>query len=134
MVNVVGVVEFTQREKLELIENNGELKDINYYYPSNEVPRINVLRVLDDKEVEQHGLDFKTKLLKQELDFGKTREKILEVFSKFCSPKYAQFLLYSIVNNSQRMGFYISGENLEPLLRHLLPHIVLVDVRIPFKQ
>lgn len=43
-------------------------------------------------------------------------------------------MLYSLVNNAQRMSMYISGENLYPLLKHLLPFIVKVDVKIPFKQ
>lgn len=45
-MNVVGIVEFQKTEKLELIESNSELKDLSYYYPPGEVPRINVISVL----------------------------------------------------------------------------------------
>jgi hypothetical protein len=109
------------------------LKNYNDYYSAKEVPRIHVIAVLEDKQSEEYKLDYRSLLQKEEINFEKTRETLLELFQRFCSPQYAQFLLYSLIN-TQRMSLYLSGENVEPLLKHLLPFVVRVEVKIPFKQ
>ena len=57
----------------------------------------------------------------------------MQLFQRFCSVRYSQFLLYSLIN-TQRMGLYISGENLESLIKELVPYFVRVSITLPIKE
>ena len=70
IVYLVGVVDFEKTEMPELIERNTELKDLGHYYPVGEVPRINVIGTLSEEDIEKHGLDYKRRLLKEEINLS----------------------------------------------------------------
>lgn len=66
-----------------------------------------------------------------EIDFTKQRENLMKIFNNISSERYSKFLLFTLLSNE---SFFINGENVEDIVKELLPRVYRLKIEAPFKK
>ena len=91
------------------------------------------IRPVDEEEAIKADLDPLTRLNKEKegLDLKEVKNELIKVFKKFCSERYANFLLYSLFSDE---CMFINGDNFEPLVQEFHPRVFRLNLKAPFKD